>query len=212
MSYQGHKNIYVCEACRGHIVTVDTDDGTTPFLTPCCVTKGCKGMMKSSFYRVFDQSIGPSHEWFRPSPQARFSPSGMEHVKRGGLILRKLDEPRGMVEIRSERARQVSVEGWSRDHDDKHPRGQLLDAAKAYLEHARGRAAYRDDGIPKGWPWEDRWWKPTEKRRDLVKAGALALAEAEREERIYGWEASHALNIARIAGEEIDRIDMGDGL
>lgn len=210
MSYQGKKNIYVCEACHGHIVTVDADEGVTPFLTPCCVTKGCKGMMKSSLYRVFDQSIAPSHEWFRPHPDARFSPSGMEHVSRGGLLLRKLDEPRAMVEIRSERARQIAIEGWTPEHDDAHPRGELLSAAMSYLEHVRQRANYRPDGLPMGWPWEDRWWKPTTPRRDLVKAGALALAENKREERIYGWSQARALEVAKIAGEEIDRIDRGE--
>ncbi|MNC99215.1 hypothetical protein D3C83_174210 [compost metagenome] len=33
------------------------------------------------------------------------------------------------------------------------------------------------------WPWEGCWWKPTGRRRDLVKAGALILAEIERLDR-----------------------------
>jgi len=33
------------------------------------------------------------------------------------------------------------------------------------------------------WTWERAWWKPTTRRRDLVKAGALILAEIERLDR-----------------------------
>jgi hypothetical protein len=33
------------------------------------------------------------------------------------------------------------------------------------------------------WPWAPEWWKPTHGRRDLVKAGALILAELERLDR-----------------------------
>lgn len=33
------------------------------------------------------------------------------------------------------------------------------------------------------WPWDESWWKPTNRRRDLVKAGALILAEIERLDR-----------------------------
>ena len=40
------------------------------------------------------------------------------------------------------------------------------------------------DAPPPSWPWVRRWWKPTDRRRDLVKAGALILAEIERLDRI----------------------------
>ena len=33
------------------------------------------------------------------------------------------------------------------------------------------------------WPWLSSWWKPSTNRRDLVKAGALILAEIERLDR-----------------------------
>ena len=38
------------------------------------------------------------------------------------------------------------------------------------------------------WPWDREWWKPTTQRRDLVKAGALILAEIERIDRASGKE------------------------
>jgi hypothetical protein len=36
---------------------------------------------------------------------------------------------------------------------------------------------------PTDWPWPESWWKPTGDRRNLVKAGALILAEIERIDR-----------------------------
>ena len=90
MSFKGKKNIYVCETCKGHIVTVDRDDGVTPFMLRCRATPECTGMMKSSLYRVFDQDIGADHEWFRPDAHSTMllGRGTQEHVEKGGLILR----------------------------------------------------------------------------------------------------------------------------
>lgn len=92
MSFKGRKNIYVCDSCKGHIVTVDRDEGTTPFALQCECRLGCKGVMRSSMYRVFDQEIGASHEWYRPSvlERAGLSEWSRAHVEKGGLILRKV--------------------------------------------------------------------------------------------------------------------------
>ncbi|UPJ43913.1 hypothetical protein IVB40_07540 [Bradyrhizobium sp. 40] len=87
--FQGKKNIYVCEKCKGHIVTVDLERGVTPFMVDCRATHGCKGMMKSSMYRVFDQEIRADHEWYRPTAIQTLSPWERDHVSRGGLLLRK---------------------------------------------------------------------------------------------------------------------------
>jgi hypothetical protein len=90
---QGKKNIYTCEKCGAHIVTVDRDEGTTPFMTRC-KADGCEGMMKSSFYRVFDQDMKPSHEWYRAEPadiaKMRNSRACHEHARMGGLFLREI--------------------------------------------------------------------------------------------------------------------------
>lgn len=87
--FKGKKNIYVCEQCKGHIVTVDLERGVTPFMVGCCATHGCKGMMKSSMYRVFDQEIRADHEWYRPTAVEALKPWEADHVSRGGLLLRK---------------------------------------------------------------------------------------------------------------------------
>ena len=90
-SLKGKKNIYTCEECGGTFVTVDRDEGTTPFMTLCRVTAGCRGAAQSSFYRV-DQSITPTHEWRRltDSEAAEQNPGGMQHHLMGGLFLRPL--------------------------------------------------------------------------------------------------------------------------
>lgn len=94
-------------------------------------------------------------------------------------------------EIAAERQRQIEGEGWSLSHDDAHSEGEMADAAACYAatvrvfaaEHVAGRGyesftAYRDL-----WPWSDSWWKPKDRRRDLIRAGALIVAEIERLDR-----------------------------
>ncbi|MBN9304094.1 MAG: hypothetical protein BGO82_17115 [Devosia sp. 67-54] len=93
-------------------------------------------------------------------------------------------------DVLMERSRQIAAEGWTAEHDDQHDDGQLARAAAAYaifaglprqfttLAQSMGRA------IPMIWPWDAGWWKPSEQnRRNLVKAGALILAELERLDR-----------------------------
>lgn len=93
MSFQGKKNIYTCEKCGHHIVTIDREEGVTPFMTSC-KADGCDGKMKSSLYRVFDQNIRPDHEWYRAEPaeiaKMRHSAACHEHARMGGLFLRAI--------------------------------------------------------------------------------------------------------------------------
>ncbi|WP_208452866.1 hypothetical protein [Burkholderia gladioli] len=77
-----------------------------------------------------------------------------------------------------ERARQVSVEGWTPEHDDQYTKGELALAASQYVLHAA--CPFQDGKVPAFWPWPAEWWKPTTPRRDLEKAGALIQAEIER--------------------------------
>lgn len=89
-------------------------------------------------------------------------------------------------EIHAERKRQIDVEGWTAEHDDQHADGEMLTAATLYYAHALGRwPMMRDDGAPLGWPWDAQWWKPKDRHRDLVRAGALCLAERERIRRLF---------------------------
>lgn len=97
--------------------------------------------------------------------------------------------------IHDERARQVHQEGWTPEHDDEHADSELARAAACYALDERTMER-RVDGdasdrtlvsglVPVIWPWSVRWWKPTpgDRIRELVKAGALIVAEIERLQR-----------------------------
>lgn len=90
-------------------------------------------------------------------------------------------------DVAAERLRQIEIEGWSKEHDNTHSDGQLAEAAMCYFYHATLPDKHRQDvcGWPVDWPWDMTWWKPTDRRRDLVKAAALILAEIERLDRCF---------------------------
>jgi hypothetical protein len=90
---------------------------------------------------------------------------------------------KALLEIQAERQRQIDAEGWTHEHDDRHETGELARAAGCYALHSSEQ--YPDaDEVPVLWPWDEDWWKPSDPRRDLVKAGALILAEIERMDRM----------------------------
>ncbi|TCL06850.1 hypothetical protein [Sodalis ligni] len=91
-------------------------------------------------------------------------------------------------DVIAERQRQITAEGWTPEHDDRHENGELAAAAGEYALHAAlapwdEDIEYTDNPHLNFWPWEESWWKPTNPRRDLIKAGALIIAEIERLDR-----------------------------
>jgi hypothetical protein len=105
-------------------------------------------------------------------------------------------------DVIAERSRQISKEGWTPEHDDQHKDRSMALAAACYAMFAsvsdaqrkstdfpaslttsgktlRGWSAWLDI-----WPWDRMWWKPKDRRADLVRAGALILAEIERLDRL----------------------------
>lgn len=89
------------------------------------------------------------------------------------------EESRALLAIKAERRRQVDVEGWTPEHDDEHSKGELAQAAACYADDPR----QFNTAAPPDWPWSQEWWKPGDRRRNLVKAGALIVAEIERLDR-----------------------------
>ena len=93
--------------------------------------------------------------------------------------------------IRAERERQQSVEGWTEKHDDEHDYQELAMAAAVYAlpDPERKRPRIATTGNPSLalylWPWSDTDLKttPSDRVRELVKAGALIVAEIERLQR-----------------------------
>ncbi len=93
MSNAGKLNRYTCKDC-GHVtITIDRVDGVTPFMTGC-TADGCNGMALSSFYQI-EPDDEPTHEWYRPTPEAAAIrevefPGTADHVRRGGLVRRPI--------------------------------------------------------------------------------------------------------------------------
>ncbi|MBB3591696.1 hypothetical protein FHX08_002040 [Rhizobium sp. BK529] len=93
-----------------------------------------------------------------------------------------------LLDVAAERRRQVEVEGWTPAHDDRHTDGSMAQAAAAYALKARSDESHAN-GVrirpPYLWPdsWHVSWWKPKDRRRDLVRAAALIIAEIERLDR-----------------------------
>jgi len=91
----------------------------------------------------------------------------------------------------AERRRQVDEEGWTAEHDDGHDDGEMATAASTYAHYAASDGQHRAamqyaeaDSCPVLWPWSRVWWKPKNRRRDLVRAAALIVAEIERLDRL----------------------------
>lgn len=107
-----------------------------------------------------------------------------------------------VVDVLAERIRQVSEKGWTSEHDDEHADGSLASVASCYALPPASRMTSkmsfnRDVGrsagesiivrdwvdVPLNWPqsWHGGAWNPKDdRRRELVIAGALILAEIER--------------------------------
>jgi len=91
-----------------------------------------------------------------------------------------------LVDVVKERARQVFEEGFKPEHDDKYDATVLGRAAACYAAHGQSTSRlpiFRWSGVPRLWPWDRSWWKPKDRRRNLVRAGALIIAAIERLDR-----------------------------
>ena len=101
--------------------------------------------------------------------------------------------------VLGERRRQITEEGWTEKHDDDHAAGEMAFAASSYaitagmasrfvaaelIEEVEVDAVSATCPPPHGWPWARAWWKPRNRRRDLVRAAALLIAEIERLDRL----------------------------
>lgn len=97
----------------------------------------------------------------------------------------------GVELIAEERQRQIEEEGWSPGHDDTHSDGSMALAAACYCVGPENVAPNHGSDFSKKryrlkWPWDDRWHKPKDRVRDLVRAGALIAAEIDRIQRLEG--------------------------
>ncbi len=121
-----------------------------------------------------------------------FSTREIQHIKKAIPELSKLHSISKFTQMFSdERHRQITEEGWTPEHDDEHVNGELSDAAACY-------AATENIYFPKKiffiftrfiplFPWNKYAWYKKQKhdrKRQLIIAGALLIAELERLERV----------------------------
>lgn len=121
--------------------------------------------------------INKSRQWPEPKddePRLHIKEQPVPAASSESVSLSLTDALRDVI---AERQRQVSVKGWTPDHDDTYTCGELSGAAISYIEPME--AVFY-------WPaeWHDDSFKPSDERRNLVKATALLLAEIERLDRI----------------------------
>lgn len=103
---------------------------------------------------------------------------------------RQPEDVRAITDVIEERQRQIRAEGWTPEHDDGHTEGALAAAAACFAlegtfmdyDSAFPRLEL-PDGLPVAWPWHSIHWKPKDRRRNLVRAAALIVAEIERLDR-----------------------------
>lgn len=120
----------------------------------------------------------------------------------------------GIELITEERERQITAEGYTPKHDDAHGNQELQRAAESYLLSAKMTlTGFRSFRPPDMWPWEKEWWKPSEPIRDLTKAGALWLAEIDRQKRLgacgyFPTIIKNLKNRVKECAAEIDRLNQ----
>lgn len=80
--------------------------------------------------------------------------------------------------IQRERSRQVEEEGRTAEMDSCHTKGELFWAAKTYEIITNEN---HDEVVASGsWPWDMKWFKPKDRKSNLIRAGALVEAEIDR--------------------------------
>ena len=105
-----------------------------------------------------------------------------------------LSRARGVDLIRRERQRQVEEEGYDARHDFRHTLKEFINAAIAYAIYEDDAYVSGDDGetcCEKLWPWDKEFWKPKDRKRNLVRAGALiaaAIDKIQMEEQLERYE------------------------
>jgi len=92
-----------------------------------------------------------------------------------------------LLDVAAERRRQIEVEGWTPEHDDQHGDNSMSIAAACYALQDMAPAlevqTVRVRGLWEWTGWASSWFKPKDRRSNLVRAAALLLAEIERLDR-----------------------------
>ena len=101
------------------------------------------------------------------------------------IIKRFRNMTKGIELIAEERKRQIEVEGYDVKHDFNNPLDSIVAAAISYamvdIDEQRAKT---------WWNWDWKHWKPKDRKRNLVRAGALiaaALDKLQAQEDFEAW-------------------------
>ena len=106
----------------------------------------------------------------------------LKAVAGGRPIFRAGSHSTAVADVVAERERQIKSEGFTAEHDARNGGYKLARAAAACAMNG----PYPSDEPPWFWPWDRKWWKPKDERRDLVRAAALIIARIEQIDRKGG--------------------------
>ncbi len=113
---------------------------------------------------------------FIPIASSAIMPSERGDYVRYSDYLEHLNLSPAAADVLAERHRQITVKGWTPEHDDTYIGFELGAAAISYIEPMEAENYWPAD-------WHDDSFRPSGYRRNLVKAAALLLAEIERLDR-----------------------------
>ncbi len=194
-------------ACVSACVSVENFDAE---LGKSIATRGAKAAAEEKLWELEGYAL---RERLAASPAIQLTPfevqSGLDRVRWAEGLIRQLPEdhdgrnswllnygskhsgvdvPDSMTaaarDVIAERRRQIETEEWSLKHDDEYTAGELAFSASCYALAEEGEPP------PAVWPWASGWWKPRDRRSNLVRAAALILAEIERLDRAAAKEAA----------------------
>ncbi|HIB1437201.1 TPA: hypothetical protein ACWV5P_002584 [Salmonella enterica subsp. enterica serovar Muenchen] len=114
---------------------------------------------------------------FIPIASSAIMPSERGDYVRYSDYLEHLNLSPAAADVLAERQRQINVKGWTPEHDDTYTCGELAAAAISYIEPMEAENYWPAD-------WHDDSFRPSDERRNIVKATALLLAELERLDRL----------------------------
>lgn len=161
------------------------ESGTTPLATSAEVASFAGELLnlEATEFDALDMPGGQAAAELLRKVKAVAGSALAQREGRVGRLAERLSDAE--IAILYERQRQVEVEGWTPEHDDAHDGEELAKAAGCYALGTTRAYNHRGQRIGASfWPWDIRWWKPgPDRRRDLVKAGALIVAEIERLDR-----------------------------
>lgn len=143
-------------------------------------------MSSPARYRHCRMSGSGQSEWIAGRP-----PEPDQAMTKAELALRDGTSADIAHELLAECQRQITEEGYTPKHDERHPFWEFAAAASAYAWSAFVKAFVASQGgnivVPltpiQHWPWDAASFKPKDARRDLVRAGALVIKAIERHDR-----------------------------